>query len=71
MDRVSDAVNVLVDDGEEYEILVPVSPRYEDTLFQYYPGQCVKVNHQHVSGFASWFCGIREIEMKVLSSMLK
>lgn len=63
-------VTVLVDDGEEYEILVrdseilvPVSPRYEDTLFQYYPGQCVKVSHQHVSGFASW--------MKVLSSMLK
>ncbi|URE40361.1 hypothetical protein MUK42_18200, partial [Musa troglodytarum] len=67
VDRVFDVVTVLVDVGEEYEILVrdseilvPVSSRYEDTLFQYYPRQYFKVNHQHVSGFASWFCGTRK-----------
>ncbi|KAJ8499534.1 hypothetical protein OPV22_010086 [Ensete ventricosum] len=65
--RVFDVVTVLFDDGQEYEILVrdseilvPVSPRYEDTPFQYYPGQHVEVNHQHVSGFVSWFCGTRK-----------
>ncbi|WOK95681.1 putative ubiquitin-conjugating enzyme E2 24 isoform X2 [Canna indica] len=67
VDTVFDVVTVLFDDGAKYEILVrdyetlvAVSPRLEDTPFHYYPGQRVKVNRAHVSKLTSWFCGSKE-----------
>ncbi|KAG6536969.1 hypothetical protein ZIOFF_002047 [Zingiber officinale] len=67
VEKVFDMVTVLFDGGEKNEILVrdsvdlvPLSPRLEDSPFQYYPGQRVKVKIPHDSKLPLWLCGFKE-----------
>ncbi|KAG6530376.1 hypothetical protein ZIOFF_012604 [Zingiber officinale] len=64
VERVYDAVSILLNDGTKYEmvitdskVLTPVSPVIEDSAFPFYPGQRVNANLQPMSQSKSWLCG--------------
>lgn len=64
VDKVIDSVNIVLDDGSKCEVtamdhekLLSISPNLlEDSQYQYYPGQRVKVRRSTVKS-VSWLCG--------------
>lgn len=68
VDRIIDCVSILFDDGTKSEFttagpekILPVPPDLlEDSQYQYYPGQRVRVVVSSVTKPAKWLCGTRK-----------